>query len=215
MFCSNCGTQNADNAVVCASCGAPLAAAQPQYQQPQPQYQQPQYQQPQYQQPQPQYQQPLYQPAAPAMPMNWFKFLIYFSLFAGAALNIINGILGLTGGQYSGDADLVYAVFGGLQIVDIIYGLFCVALGAFMIYVRFQLAGYRANGPKYVLVVYAAAASISFIYAIAVSVIISESYSGFDTSSIISSAIVNIITSVIMIVANKVYFDKRKFMFVN
>jgi len=29
MFCSNCGTQNADTAVNCHNCGAPLAAARP------------------------------------------------------------------------------------------------------------------------------------------------------------------------------------------
>ena len=52
MFCKNCGTQMADDAVFCANCGAPAA----QEQQAQPQYQQPQYQpQPQYA-PQPQYQ---------------------------------------------------------------------------------------------------------------------------------------------------------------
>lgn len=78
MFCSQCGTQFADDSQFCPTCGTPSGVssqpAQPQYQQPvQPQYQQPvqpQYQQPvqpQYQQPvQPQYQQPVYQqPKAP------------------------------------------------------------------------------------------------------------------------------------------------------
>ena len=33
--------------------------------------------------------------------MKWFKFLIYFSLFAGAAINISNGINLITGFIYS------------------------------------------------------------------------------------------------------------------
>lgn len=62
MFCENCGSQNVDGAKFCASCGAPLAAAQPVQPVEQPRYQEPQprfdynysYQQPQPVQPAPQ-----------------------------------------------------------------------------------------------------------------------------------------------------------------
>ena len=64
MFCSQCGTQFADDSQFCPNCGTPSGVnsqpvqpqqpAQPVYQQPvQPQYQQPVYQQPVYQQPVP------------------------------------------------------------------------------------------------------------------------------------------------------------------
>ena len=63
MFCSQCGTQYADDSQFCPACGAPSgvnsqsvqqSVQQPVYQQPvQPQYQQPVYQQPVYQQPAP------------------------------------------------------------------------------------------------------------------------------------------------------------------
>ncbi len=88
MFCQNCGKEIADNAAMCAQCGAPTPnaanannTAQPAYQQPVQQYQQPQaqqqyqqpYQQPgQYQQPYQQqyYQQPYQQPVNPDEPAN-------------------------------------------------------------------------------------------------------------------------------------------------
>lgn len=71
MFCSQCGTQFADDSQFCPNCGTPSGVgnqpAQPQYQQPvQPQYQQPV--QPQYQQPA--YQQPVYQQPAPKAPIQ-------------------------------------------------------------------------------------------------------------------------------------------------
>lgn len=90
MFCPNCGAQNPEGTVFCASCGAKVAveqpAAQPVYQQPaQPVYQQsaqPVYQQPVYQQPI--YQQPAYQQSvAPDAPMP------------GKALGIIGMIVGI------------------------------------------------------------------------------------------------------------------------
>ena len=107
MYCKNCGAFVQDGAPFCSNCGAQQNAAQPQqptYQQQtyqQPPYQQQNYQQPPYQQ-QAYYQQPPYQqqayyqqpagdPRNQGMPMGWYKFLIYFALFAGAVLNGISG----------------------------------------------------------------------------------------------------------------------------
>ena len=68
MYCRNCGAPLADNAVVCARCGAtvtppaPPPGAQQPYQNQQPPYQNPYYQNAYGQQPY----QPPYQPAPPA-----------------------------------------------------------------------------------------------------------------------------------------------------
>ena len=61
--------------------------------------------------------------------MGWYKFLIYFSLFASAALNIISGISSITGLHYGEFNQLIYAYYGGLKTVDIIMGFFSIALG--------------------------------------------------------------------------------------
>ena len=88
MFCPNCGSQNPEGTVFCASCGTKMTAeqtAQPVFQQPvfqQPAPQQPVYQQPVYQQPT--YQQPVYQqPVAPDASVP------------GKALGIVGMILGI------------------------------------------------------------------------------------------------------------------------
>ena len=73
------------------------------------------------------------QPVIAPPPMKWFKFLIYFSLFAGAALNLINGITTILGTQYGEHAELVYATFGSLRTFDIVCGTTCgPCLGGYM-----------------------------------------------------------------------------------
>ena len=119
MFCTKCGNQVPDGQKFCSACGNPMAPAQqprqPQYGQPQQQYQQPQQQ---YQQPQ--YGRPQYQQAAPAaLGMGWFKFLIYFALFAGAVLNALTAISMLTGSMYGESKDLVYLFYKDLKTVDL------------------------------------------------------------------------------------------------
>ena len=237
MYCKNCGAFVQDGAPFCSNCGAQQNAAQPQqptyqqqaYQQPpyqQQNYQQPPYQQQNYQQPpyqQPNYQQPNYQQQAyyqqPAgdphnqgMPMGWYKFLIYFALFAGAVLNGISGIRQLTGSIYDGGADFIYSVFDGLQLLDIVIGLLVICFAAGQIYVRFCLAGYKANGPKLVVAMYAGIGIINIIYLIGLSMVLPESaMESLDTSNVIT----NLVVGLVMAGVNSVYFNKRKHLFVN
>ncbi len=74
MFCPYCGAEVKDGARFCVTCGNPVQS----------------------------------QPAQtmyagneglirPELPMKWYKFVINFSLWAGALLNIGNGIMALMG----------------------------------------------------------------------------------------------------------------------
>ncbi|MBR5239177.1 MAG: hypothetical protein IKW04_01200, partial [Clostridia bacterium] len=144
-------------------------------------------------------------------PMKWYKFLIYFSLFAAAVLNLSTGIQLLTGAHYQGDAELVYEVFAGLKSVDMMMGIASIAFAVFALYTRFQLSGFRKNGPAVVVAFYAFSAVLNIAYLIGLnSVIPAEVIGQLNTSSFFSS----IITSAVLVVANKVYFDKRKHLFV-
>ena len=229
MFCSKCGTNIADDAAFCPACGAstatqaaPAYQQQPTYQQPtyqqptyqQPTYQQPTYQQPTYQQPayqQPAYQQPAYQPDRfGGTPMKWYKFLIYFLLFAGAVVNVINAINCFTGAQYEGAADYLYAYYDGLQVMDIIMGLGCLALAAFNIYVRFRLAGLHRNGPQMLNYMYIAIIALNVVYSGVCMAIIGN----FD-ATVLGSLVGNIIGNVVILAINTNYFGKRKHLFVN
>ena len=228
MFCIKCGQFLPDGSAFCNSCGTaqPTIPAQPMYQQPaQPQYQppvqppyqppvQPQYQEPPYQQPvQPQYQQPYnYQAPIPALPMKWFHFLIYFGLFAGAILNLASGIGYLTGSVYEMQdvsAAAVYAVFDSLELIDVFFGVACVAAAVLGIVTRFSLAKYKAIGPKLLISLYITIGVIGLIYQVAVMSILEDA--GVDSTANFASAFLNIA----MAGANATYFKKRAHLFVN
>lgn len=227
MFCGKCGAELPDNAVICGYCGEPVgtqptAGNQGAYTAPadyqQPTYQQPAYQQPTYQQPTMGYTDPGQPPvnyfAQPQQyPMKWYKFLIYFSLFAGAVMNVISGIMVLSGSQYDGKADLVYSFYDGLKTTDTLFGIACIVTAVLFVYARFQLAGYKRNAPTALMIAYAVPLVATLIYLIAVSSILSEA--GVSTGDLISEQIGSMVGSAIVLVANYVYFNKRKSLFVN
>ena len=202
MNCSKCGSFMNDNQAFCPNCGTPNAVNQQQTQYQQAQYQQPQYQQPQYQQA------PYQQAPQQGLPMNWFKFLIYFALFASCVLNVLGGIMMFTGSQYQGMASLVYAYFDGLQALDIINGVGCIAVGVLAIYARMRLAGYYKNGPQMLNAVYIAGIAVSLIYMIGASIVV-----GGDVELNFASSIGSLGISAAMVVANTIYFKKRAHLF--
>ncbi len=160
MFCPNCGNQCPDGTKFCQSCGTPLTNNQQQNTQPdfnnqQANYQQPnynQYQQPMYNQPYQQY--PQYFDKFNGHQMGWYKFLIYFALFAGAFFNACYAVLYMTGNIYKTeqiDPLAVYSLYPSVKAVDIVYGILLLVLAVFMIVTRFQLSGLKKNGPKWLL----------------------------------------------------------------
>lgn len=148
------------------------------------------------------------------LPMKWHKFLIYFSLWAGAVLNVFTAIGMLTGSLYTvsgADPEMIYSVFNGLQTVDVLIGLASLALAALLIVTRFSLAGFKANGPKLLLIAYAASTAVELLYPL-----IAASVTGLSFTDLMdSSSITSLITSVVMIFVNKNYYDKRASLFVN
>ena len=147
--------------------------------------------------------------------MKWFKFIIYFQLFANCVLNAINAITTFTGSQYQGIADMVYSYVDGLQAVDTVYGVLLLAVAAFAIVVRFRLAKFCTNGPTLYYILLGAQLAISVIYLIGVSAVVSNSmiadYYQPDYTSVIS----NVVTTGVMLTCNIIYFKKRMHLFVN
>jgi hypothetical protein len=199
MYCTNCGAQLPDDAKFCTCCGTKIVSSQSSSQ-PQatvsPAYQT----------------SPTESTVSGTMPMGWFKFLIYFSLWAGAVLNLYNGIATATGLAYAsagGDADLVYLYYGnGLKVLDIIIGISFIALAGFQIYTRFRLARFRKDGPTWLYAIYIAALVLSIIHNAGFTMI-----TGFNAFS--TDTISNIIGNIVMLVINYFYFKKRRHLFVN
>ena len=145
-------------------------------------------------------------------PMKWFKFLIYFSLFASAVLNVINAMSFLTGSMYGANAVLVYETFDGLKVLDTIVGIASLGFAALAIYTRFRLSGYHRNGPTMVSVTYIATAIMNLTYMIGAYIVLpAEVAQELNMSSTISS----VCTAIFMVCVNRIYFKKRSYLFIN
>ncbi len=172
MFCPNCGYSIDPAAKFCPNCGAAIPSTDQTDQPGTETFEKPQ------------------------MPMKWFKFLIYFALFAGAVINIVNGISNL----------FSQSLFIEEVILNKTFAIATIALGAFGIYTRFRLAGFYKNGPQMLLYLYAASVTMSFVYGIAF-------ISVFGNASALIAAIPSIIVGCIMIGVNNVYFQNRSHLF--
>ena len=196
MFCQNCGDQIEVGKKFCSNCGAPVAGQN--------------HQQQSYQQPQPSYQPPV--SLEKELPMKWYKFLIYFVLFASAILNLASGIQFLNGTAYGGEAELLYDAFDGLRGLDMLIGVVMILMAVFSVYTRFRLSKFCKDGPVMLMILYAVGAITLILYMVGLYAVLPDVFhEALDSSSIASSTCM----SIAMIFANKKYFDKRKHLFVN
>lgn len=143
--------------------------------------------------------------------MKWFKFMIYFGLFAGAIYNVYVAITQFTGLEYKLadlSPELVYSFFPTLKIIDICYGILALILACFLIFIRFRLARFKENAPRLLYAVYILNFIITLIYCIVASVILQESVFG-------AFEIVYLIEEVIMLMINFIYFRRRNYLFIN
>lgn len=160
------------------------------------------------------------QPVVEAKPlgMKWFKFLIYFSLFASALIYVGNAILLLTGSLYAyqGEniSEFVYETFPDLAGIDMGFGAFAIVLALYSIVVRFSLANYKKSGPALLYGLYVAGIVFGLAYYAAASSAVgginNDSLYAEMTSSYISSAA----GSLLFLAYNIGYFKKRSHLFV-
>lgn len=146
-------------------------------------------------------------------PMKWYKFLIYVSLILSGTLNIVGGVINIMEGigwMQTGVPDglsaAVTEVYGPLTIMNMVFGVLFIAQGVYAMIVRQMLAGYRKGAPKHLLILYVITFIMNCVYTIATALIIGQSIAGITD-------ITSIVMSVLMVVANKVYFDKREHLF--
>ena len=147
---------------------------------------------------------------ANAIGMKWFKFIIYFALWAGALLNIVNGIRQITGNIYLSEGvspETIYEAFPNLKGADVLLGLISCALGIFQIATRFSLAHYKTYAPTML--------HVSYVFVIifdVISSIVVSSITGIETFSTI---VASLIGTIICLVINVKYFNNRKHLFIN
>ncbi len=148
--------------------------------------------------------------------MGWFKFIIYFQLFATALMSLYNAYAFISGSIYNiagATPAMIYKRFPSLKTVGIICGLIYLAVAGVAIYTRFQLAGFKKNGPIMYFVVIGMVIFATAIYLIGVASAVSKQ--GLSASRAITPNTYGILAGYItLIVVNVIYFNKRKKLFV-
>lgn len=216
MYCRFCGTKIPDNVKFCPECGAnlaPVPSAAPEESAPAapaaPEIPTP-------------FDPTPYDPApysadsfasadvaaAPQRGMKWFKFIIYFQLWASMLVYLVTAGKYLTGAYYEGSAEMVYDFFPALQPLDIVMGVFCLALAVYAVVVQRALAKFRAKGPMMYYLMYIVNTAATVLYLLIGSIIIGQSAFTAEVAG-------SIIGSLVMLFVNIPYFNNRKHLFVN
>lgn len=222
MFCINCGAHLNDGSKFCNQCGAQQSSTQQSNQQAdfgQQNNQQTSWEQQQewqrqqnwqrYQQEHPEYQQQNPSNNQYDMPMKWHKFIIYFQLFCGMAINLWAAVSSFTGEMYGEYKNAFYLTYPAFKTIDIAYGVLCLLLIPFAVIVRQKLANFKQNGPALYISFLAVNLVISIAYIVAMITITNVDISELNISTYITS----FCTSFCMIAVNSIYFNKRRHLF--
>ena len=216
MYCRFCGTKIPDNVKFCPECGAnlaPVPSAAPEESAPAapaaPEVPPPLAPTPSVPAPYPAHSFASADvAAAPRRGMKWFKFIIYFQLWAGMLVNLVTAGKYFTGAYYEGNAEMVYRFFPALQPLDIVMGVVCLALAVYAVVVQRALAKFRAKGPMMYYLMYIVNTAVTVLYLIIGSIIIGQSAFTAEVAG-------SIIGSIVMLFVNIPYFNNRKHLFVN
>ena len=221
MYCRFCGTKIPDNVKFCPECGAnlaPVPSAAPEESAPAapaapeiPTPYDPAPFDPAPFDPAPYSADPFASADVAAVPqrgMKWFKFIIYFQLWAGMLVNLVTAGKYFTGAYYEGNAEMVYRFFPALQPLDIVMGVVCLALAVYAVVVQRALAKFRAKGPMMYYLMYIVNTAVTVLYLIIGSIIIGQSAFTAEVAG-------SIIGSIVMLFVNIPYFNNRKHLFVN
>ena len=117
-------------------------------------------------------------------------------------------ILGL---QYGDKASLVYGYYSGLKIVDVMYGISSIVVGILMVYARFGLKKFKAGSVGVYLFLPLVNAIAAILYLVVASIVLHTSL--FDSNLVSGGTIGLIIGSIVLFIANYIYFGRRKHLF--
>ena len=122
--------------------------------------------------------------------LAWYKFLIYFLLIVSAASGFISAII------YFIDTT-------SRQLL----GFFCIFSGIFSLVTRSELAKFKKSGPTRLIVLYVCNIAINMADFIMIR--------GLGGETEATTVFLTVAVNVVMIIANKIYFHKRRVLFDN
>lgn len=140
--------------------------------------------------------------------LGWFKFTIYFSLWANLGLNLLNAFLMWTGFTYGVDAEQIYRAFPTLKGTDIFIGVLYLALAVYAIIVRIRLANFKKGSPMLLHILVGANFGITVLYAM-----IASGITGISFVRLISGSITQLMGVAVLLVINIIYYKKHADLF--
>lgn len=140
-------------------------------------------------------------------PMKWYKFAVYFQLFAFAVMNMIWGMMHLMGPIFGyGKASEVIEKYPDIETIEIIMAVLAFLLAILCLVDRQLLWHYKVQGPKLYLLVMAFSGIYNFIYSALASIVIGlPIFTQYDIGGLIST--------IIIVVLCRNYFKERKELF--
>ena len=222
MYCRFCGKEIPEGGRFCINCGKEVdvtdtaQAGVSQTENPAPGARQPW--ENEYQQPYPRVNPDVLINPAKNYHLAWFKFIIYFQLFANAAVMVYNAVTCLFGLAYGDDAAVVYAVCPGLKVVDVIYGIICLCAAVTAILIRQRLGHYKKNAPVFYMSFVGAVMALGLLYNFAVLAVlntVSSSVMQAGAANMAETVLGTVIGAAVYFPLNYIYFKKRKELFVN
>ena len=142
-------------------------------------------------------------------PMKWYKFLVYFALWAGAIVNFTSAVYGILGIPEGKDEQVFYSYVYGYETFKCVTGIFLLGFVAFQIYTCIQLLGYRKKAPFLINAVFFSILAYELISVIIISLMVNAS-----AVKLVGTIIGLFIVYVPICALNAVYFYKRKHLFV-
>ena len=150
------------------------------------------------------------------LPMNWYNFVvkvqyILILLFNAVAIEVLlvqGGVFGSKEGQ-----EFMYGASGAFIAADVIYIILIVIASVLCVLVRQKLVKFQKDAWKWYIgyLIFNLAASV--LYYIGLAIIYGSL--GFEAAVFGSYIIVSLLGTVICVVLNYIYFNKRKHLFVN
>ncbi|MCD8200104.1 MAG: hypothetical protein LUD25_04025 [Coriobacteriaceae bacterium] len=149
--------------------------------------------------------------------MKWYKFLIYFWLPVSIFVGILDGVFLLIGLHWNEGADILQGVsvsLGAVKTVDVVLGVLYICSGCLAWAARHTLARYRTSAINWLVLFFVCDVVLSIVYTLCLYVATGTFVQFVHTwhfVGLLASALV----SIIFILINQIYFDKRRDLFVN
>ena len=154
-----------------------------------------------------------------ALPMKWYKFRVKFFMIFGGILFIVLGAVAASTVMHStmaqlaatelNDLGFIPYFYTGNKAFDIAIGIIFIVLGIATFYVRSRMKKFTADALKKFYILIIVEQALYYIYDIIFALVTKTEL------DIIGTVVVGLATSVVFVVLEIYYFNKRKALFVN